>query len=209
LPVGYDAAGDRRYPTLYFLAGHEALDRGALKNTLDHLIDRQIESVIAIFVLPNPEAPSRDLWPNDTYLEMLVEELVPLIDERYSTRPSAASRAVVGAEDAADTSILAAFHHPEVFGRLGSLWPVLFEPSPRHLIPEPSEHSLVIFHAWGAYHLRSPHEAWDQAVENRIFFQALRDAGYRPAGGETAEGIGWTLFRGHTDDMLRALFPLR
>ena len=27
--------------------------------------------------------------------------------------------------------------------------------------------------------------------------------------GEVAEGIGWTLFRGYTDDMLRALFPLR
>ena len=204
LPVGYDADGDRRYPTLYFLAGHEALERGALKNTLDHLIGRQIEPVIAVFVLPNSEAPSRDLQPGNTYLEMLVEELVPLIDERYPTRVNAASRAVAGVQDAADISILAAFQHPEVFGRLGLLWPLVWDPSPRHVLPDPSEHPLVIFHAWGTYHLRSPHEAWDQVVANRDLFQAFRDAGYRPAGGERAEGIGWTLFRGSTDNMLRA-----
>jgi enterochelin esterase-like enzyme/outer membrane protein assembly factor BamB len=209
LPVGYDPASDHRYPTLYFLAGHEALDRGKLTNTLDHLVGRQIEPVIAVFVLPNPEAPNRDLRPNDSYLKMLVKELVPLIDERYSTRASAASRAVAGAEDAADSAFLTAFTHPEVFGRVGSLWPVLFEPSAGNVLPNAAEHPLVVYHAWGTYHLRSPHEAWDQVVVNRALFQALRDAGYRPAGGEVAEGIGWTLVRGYTDDMLRALFPLR
>jgi enterochelin esterase-like enzyme len=209
LPVGYDPTEGRRYPTLYFLAGQEALEQGAFRNTLDHLTGVQTEPVIAVFALPDPEFPSQDLWPPEEYLAMLTTELVPMIDERYPTRPTAASRAVVGAQGAGDVALLAAFNHPEVFGRLGVLWPLLFEPNPRHLVPDASEHPLVIYQAWGTYHLRSPHENWDQVVENRILFQTLRDAGYRPTGGESAEGIGWTLFRGHTDDMLRALFPLR
>jgi hypothetical protein len=94
-------------------------------------------------------------------------------------------------------------------GRVGSLWPQAFGPDLENALPNAEEHPLVIFHTWGTYHMRSPHEAWDLVVSNRNIFQEMRDAGYRPAGGEVPEGVNWTIFRGYTDDMLRALFPLR
>ncbi|HET9481671.1 MAG TPA: PQQ-binding-like beta-propeller repeat protein, partial [Candidatus Polarisedimenticolia bacterium] len=37
LPAGYDASGDRRFPTLYVHDGKEALERGQMKNALDQL----------------------------------------------------------------------------------------------------------------------------------------------------------------------------
>jgi hypothetical protein len=67
---------------------------------------------------------------------------------------------------------------------------------------------LVIYLDWGTYHLRSPHEAWDLAVENRKLWNALREAGYRPAGGEVPEGYGWSCWNGHTEQLLASLFPL-
>jgi enterochelin esterase-like enzyme len=67
----------------------------------------------------------------------------------------------------------------------------------------------VIYLEWGTYHLRSPHEAWDMARANRDLWALLRQRGQRPAGGEVPEGFGWACWRGHTDEMLSALFPLR
>ena len=52
-------------------------------------------------------------------------------------------------------------------------------------------------------------EAWDLAVENRKLWSRLREAGYRPAGGELPEGYGWPCWSGHTDELLTALFPIR
>ena len=64
----------------------------------------------------------------------------------------------------------AAFVHPELFGRVGSLWPVIFGPELAKIMPRADKQPLVIYHTWGTYHIRSPHEAWDQVVENRAFF---------------------------------------
>ncbi len=209
LPAGYTASEDRRYPTLYFLDGDEALNEGTLKNTLDNLIDERIEPLIAVFVLPDPENEDDDLWPTEKYVEMVVGELVPMIDARYRTIPDASRRAIVGETDGGDTALYSAFHHPEVFGRVGSLWPIVFGLELAEDIPAAADQPLVIYQAWGTYHLRSPHEAWDQVEDNRKFFARLREAGHRPAGGEVPEGLGWTIFSGYTDDMLTALFPLR
>ncbi len=71
----------------------------------------------------------------------------------------------------------------------------------------PGMRPLVIYADWGTYHLRSPHEAWDMAENSRALWQHLREAGYRPAGGELPEGFGWACWRGHTDALLAALFP--
>ena len=71
-----------------------------------------------------------------------------------------------------------------------------------------SKPPLTIYMDWGTYGLRSPHEAWDMTRNNREAWAALRDAGYRPAGGEAPEGHGWRVWRSHTDEMLTALFPL-
>ena len=57
--------------------------------------------------------------------------------------------------------------------------------------------------------MRSPHEAWDLAVENRKLWAGMREAGYRPAGGEVPEGFGWACWTGHTEELLAAIFPLR
>jgi enterochelin esterase-like enzyme/outer membrane protein assembly factor BamB len=207
LPAGYDPNGERRYPVLYFLDGQDALEQGSIKNALDNLIGREVEPLIGVFVLLDEEG--RGMQPVEQFMEMLTRELVPLIDGRFRTVADARARAVAGAEWAGDTALLSAFNRPEVFGRVGTLWPILFGPAVTEALPNATEHPLVIFQTWGAYHIRSPHEAWDQAAENRVFFEKLREAGYRPAGGEAPEGLGWNILRGHTDDMLTALFPMR
>ncbi len=205
LPAGFDPDGERRYPTLYIHDGEEALDGGALKSVLDNLIGESVMPLIAVFVVPDPEKKRGELW-EPAYTEMVLEELVPLIDRRYPTIDSAIARASAGTVGAADLSLELAFNSPERFARVGALWPTLFSFTAEP--PTAAAHPLVIYQAWGSYHIRSPHENFDSAAANREMFRTLRERGYRPAGGEVPEGFGWDCWRGYTGAMLRALFPL-
>jgi hypothetical protein len=71
------------------------------------------------------------------------------------------------------------------------------------------ERPLLLYLDWGTYHMRSPHEAWDRSEDMRALWAALREKGYRPAGGEAPEGYGWPIWARRTEQMLTALFPLR
>jgi hypothetical protein len=44
---------------------------------------------------------------------------------------------------------------------------------------------------------------------NRRFDAFLRERGYRPAGGEVADGFGWPSWRTRTDRLFETLFPAR
>jgi len=210
LPAGYDARAERRYPVIYLHDGKDALDQGGMKNALDHLIGATVEPLIAVFVIPDPENTDRDLGQVETYTEMVATELVPKIDERYRTIPRASARAVAGAAGGADAALFGVFKHPEMFARVASQSATMMDAAEYEgVIRSADEQPLVIYMAWGSYHLRSPHEAWDMARSNRDLWALLRKRGYRPAGGEVPEGFGWDCWRGHIDEMLTALFPLR
>lgn len=205
LPVGYEAS-DERYPVVYVFGGDEALEKGRMKEALDHLTGDRMRPVVAVFVLPDPENPFRGPERARREVQMVAEELVPRVDGEYRTVTESSWRAVAGAGDAGDLALATAFAHPRIFGRVGSLWPIAFAPLGE--IPKAEENPLVIFHTWGTYHVRSPHEAWDQAESNRELWASLREAGHRPTGGEEPEGFGWVIWRAHTAEMLETLFPV-
>ncbi len=205
LPSGYDPDDDARYPTLYVHDGQEALENGHLKNVLDHLVGDSVAPLIAVFLTPADPENSRREFRNPAYVEMFGKELVPLIDERYSTIDDPMARAIAGTGSGADLSFRLAFETPDRFARVGALWPMLFAFDSQP--PRADDQPLVIYQRWGSYHLRSPHENFDSARANRDFQQRLRELGHRPAGGEVPEGVGWNNFRGYVGEMLRALFP--
>ena len=110
----------------------------------------------------------------------------------------------------AEAALYSAFGNREMFGRVASQAAGLFNTAPlMELLQNTEDRLMTIYLEWGTYHMRSPHEAWDLAEQNRVLWSGLREAGYRPAGGEVPEGYGWACWNGHTDEMLTALFPLR
>jgi outer membrane protein assembly factor BamB len=205
LPAGYDPESDRPYPTLYVHNGRDALENGDFKNALDELIGESIIPLIVVFVLPDPEKERGELR-DPAYSKMLLEELVPLIDGRYRTIRSPMARGTAGFVGGGDLSLRLAYTAPEIFARAGAVWPTLFafdaEP------PSAAASSLVLYHKWGSYHIRSPHENFDSAVANREMWQRLRELGHRPAGGEVPEGFGWSCWRAYVGELLTALFPI-
>jgi outer membrane protein assembly factor BamB len=206
LPMGYDAS-DARYPTVYVHFGKQALEQGAIKQALDHLLGARVRPLIAVFVHADEENPRDDI-NDDKYAEMVVGELLPKIDVTYRTIAEASARASVGSGRCANRALKFGFERPDLFGRVGAQSALTGVNEFADLSEKGADvRPLVIYMDWGTYHMRSPHEAWSVVENNRNVWAAFRAAGYRPAGGEVPEGFGWPMWAGHFDDLLVALFP--
>jgi len=211
LPVGYDQS-DAKYPVAYVHWGKQAQDWGKMKNTLDNILGETIRPVIAVFIPQLSQGRSRELSGDlkDNYQRMLIEELVPFVDQHYHTIPSAEGRATIGMGFGGIASLYSGFAHPEVFGKVASIGAVLFEDDWIAPVMRPaSETPLQIYVDWGKYDWRSPLEAWDMAQSNRDFVALMQKKGYVFAGGEVNDGRGWANYRNRTDSALAALFPLQ
>ena len=208
LPAGYDR-DDRRYPVAYIHYGKQALVEIQLKNRLDRLIGSSLPPLIVVLIHTVTEDPSDDIY-DGKYLEMVIEELLPRIDEKYRTIADAWARASIGFGGSASNAIRLAFEHPDLFRRAGGQSPMISSGQIGGLVDKDAdERPLLLYLDWGTYHIRSPHEAWDRAEDMRALWAALREKGYRPAGGEAPEGYGWPIWARRTEEMLIALFPLR
>ena len=118
-------------------------------------------------------------------------------------------RAIVGAGRAGDLALLTSFKQSDLFARVGAQSAMMGVSDFADFEVSEADNPKAIYLEWGTYHLRSPHEGWDLAAENRKLWVHFREAGYRMAGGEVHEGFGRACWNSHTDEMLIALFPLR
>src|SRR5688500_9407957 len=142
LPPGYDA-GAGCYPVLYMHDGQNlfeadtAFQKGEhwrLGETAAELIDAgAIEPLIVVGIYntgahrKDEYTPTRDAklgggGAND-YGRMIVEELKPVIDRTYRTRPDPDSTGIGGSSLGGLVSGLLAFTHPQVFHRVAALSP--------------------------------------------------------------------------------------
>jgi enterochelin esterase-like enzyme len=202
-PAGY-GEGTRRYPVVYVHGGAEALKHGGWKDSLDHLIGNTVAPVVVVFI---ESIPAR----GPQYSQVLVEELVPYIDEHYRTLPEGAGRANVGGNFSGVSALLATFAHPDTFGGVGTQSAALFDfawvPLQEQVRPA-SETPLRVYLDWGKYDLRNSRENWNLAESNKAMWELLVERGYVPSGGEAADGAGWPSWRNRTAELLTALFPL-
>jgi enterochelin esterase family protein len=132
LPPGYDA-GSTQYPVIFFLPGYTGTGRMLLNfdpfaESMDRRLDRLMGSgsmLPAIVVMPdcftryggsqyvNSPAVGR-------YEDYVIDELVPLVDERLRTLPGREHRAVTGKSSGGYGAMRLAMRHPDVFGAFGS-----------------------------------------------------------------------------------------
>ena len=210
LPSGYDASRERRYPVAYVLDGKAALDDGGMANVLDRAIGDGVEPLVAVFIMPREDDKGPVRMPPDKYLEMLTQEIVPLVDGRFRTVADRSARASVGIGRTGGIALEGAMKHADLFARAGSLsGRFSFDPAtaPPDALPTAEEKPFTLYVGWGTYDMRSPHEAWDLSRDNRLVFARLRERGYHPAGGEAPIGNGWVLWRERAGELFAALYP--
>lgn len=141
LPRGYAEHPRRRYPVIYFHDGQaqwEVFPGGPGRAVVDPegdmmagLIRRGIMGeVIAVGIEPDQAARTRDYIPPgdqhsgiqgaaDKYVQYIIQELKPLIDARYRTRPGPESTFTAGQSRGGNVALYMAWDFPHVFTRAG------------------------------------------------------------------------------------------
>lgn len=202
LPKGYDPDRPEGYGVAYY-HGAAARERGAVPNTLDHLIGTSVAPVITVFV---------DLQaPGSVYGKLFVEQVVPFVDKTYNTLAEPGGRANLGSAFDGFAAMTITLSNPDLFSKVATQSMFLFTQMEGVLDPlleSAAEAPPKVYMDWGAFDLRNPHEAWDMGEANRELQERLRKLGFEVVGGEAADGTGWSSWKNRTNKMFQALFPL-
>ena len=220
-PPGYAASNYQRYPVLYLHDGQHMLARPGepLGWGLDGLLarlakEKKIPAVLAVGIWNAPEriqeyspqkAFDRYLTPeqldaiiktgfypcSEPYLDFLVRELKPQVDDAYRTLPDAAHTFTMGASMGAMVSLYAVCEHPRVFGGAACMsthWPIgggVMIPYLQDSLPDPRTHRFYFDH--GTEEVEGQYVAFQQQAD-----ALLQKAGYR-------QGENWVtrVFTGH------------
>jgi predicted alpha/beta superfamily hydrolase len=143
LPPGYQDS-DQRYPVLYLHDGQNLFDQKTaafgvewqVDETATRLIEQgKIEPLIIVGIwntadriaeyTPGVDPEFSQGGRADDYLKFLVEELKPLVDRTYRTRPSRESTAIAGSSLGGLISLYACQKHPKIFAACAAISPSL------------------------------------------------------------------------------------
>ncbi|MCI0693411.1 PQQ-binding-like beta-propeller repeat protein [candidate division KSB1 bacterium] len=209
LPSGY-ANSSKRYPVVYVNYGQQALRMGKMANTLDNLIGKTIEPVIAVFIHAPNSFTEYARAQRDKYAEMVAQELVPFIDAKYRTLTRPEARAFMGADEGGYAAFYATFKYPGTFAHVGGqsthLFPTESEPL-KNMIKASKKLDLNIYLDWGTYDHRTT-GSFDWAEFNSAFAKMLEEQGYKINGGQVHDGFDWASWRTRTDRVLETFFSL-
>ena len=130
-PPGYDPKASRRYPVLVLLSGAPGDETewtsggGSVEVVLDNLIaEGRMSPAIVVMHASDVDTRAATRRGDDNlrqFERILVEELVPLVRQRYRARTDASSWAIAGLSLGGEFGMYAGLRHPELFGSIGSI----------------------------------------------------------------------------------------
>lgn len=209
LPHGY-ANSNKRYPVVYVNYGQQALRQGLMANTLDNLIGKTLEPVIAVFMHSPNSFNEYARTQRDQYAQLVAQELVPFIDAKYRTIAKPEARAVMGGDEGGYAAFYVAFKYPGTFGHIGGqsshMMPSEADPL-KSLVEAAGKIDLNIYMDWGAYDYRSAGN-YNWGEFNRAFAKFLEEKGFKINGGQVNDGFDWASWRSRTDRVLATFFAL-
>lgn len=144
LPPGYEERPDQRYPVLYMHDGqnlfepHRAFIPGQhwqVREAADAAIAERTAAPIIIVGVDNGGAdrideytPTRDEEKGGggragDHAQMLIEELKPVVDAAFRTRPEPSHTALAGSSLGGLATLHVVLNHPDVFGRAALISP--------------------------------------------------------------------------------------
>lgn len=119
---------DKASPLLILFDGDAYLNKVPTPIVMDNLIaDKAIPPMRVVFVNPpRPSLRGKELTPNETFANMLANELMPWLCETQSICPTAENTVLSGSSFGGLASTYIALEHPERFGKVlsqsGSFW---------------------------------------------------------------------------------------
>jgi enterochelin esterase family protein len=199
LPAGYST--QRRYPVILFHDGTDYVSLGNVKNILDYLIaHNQTDPMIGVFVPPVDRQNEYAGTKMDAFTAFIVNELMPVIDQKYYTSNDPRRRATIGASDGGNIALYIGMKHPETFGLIGAQSSdVQTDISDTFLNSE--KMNLEFYMDIGKYDIA----VLIPMVNN--FVQILQNKGYTYQFHQWHEGHSWGNWKGHLALALRQFFP--
>lgn len=124
-PYGYNE-DDKPYKFLVLTDAEEYINVLSARNVIDNLItDKKIEPIVVIFI-GTIGMRSKELSCNDTFVEMIVNELLPWIRNNYNISSQAYEAIIGGLSLGGLTASYLGLKHSEVFGNVlsqsGAYW---------------------------------------------------------------------------------------
>ena len=211
LPPGYEKS-QQTYPVLFVHYGNMAVTMAKLPTSMDNLIGQTVAPGIIIFIGLNKENSYREVAGEfkEAYAQMIAEELVPNIENRYRTKKSQSSRAILGHSSGGFISLFTALKHPGVFNWAGGLSTNVegaLGEEMKKVIEESPKVGTQFFLDWGSYDSRSEDGEQNRHKVNQALFDQLKAKGYKVTGGQTNHGYGWGSWRTLNDTFLELFFP--
>lgn len=195
------------YPVAYFNDGDGYLHFAELPRVMDYLIEcGEVKPFIAVLIKPNDR--EKEYARNNQYVRFLVNELVPWMDDNYSTRTEPSARAIIGASFGGLIAAHAARRRPNVFGLVGAQSGFYSFHNDALLRDYAAAQNLGLrFHLIvGIFEtdLRGNGKPeYDIVAAQRRFVELLRTKGYTIESAEYPEGHQWGFWRAHLGEMLK------
>lgn len=209
IPANYTPLN--KYHVLLASDGKDYFQLGGITRVADELIyDYEIEDLIIVGI-PYKDAydrmrkyiPTGDL--HEAYLRFLAHELIPFLDEEFSTISLNTGRGLIGDSMAATISLLAALRYQHIFGKVIMQSPYVDEHVLKIVEETKTHESLDIYHVIGKAEtnvLTTYKVIKDFLTPNRELHQLLVSKGYHVFYDEFDGNHTWKYWK---PDLKRAL----
>ncbi|MGD8347557.1 MAG: alpha/beta hydrolase-fold protein, partial [Lysobacterales bacterium] len=126
-PPGYEADTERRYPVLYMHDGQNVFDPASsyigvewqADETVVRLVEEGVIEPMIVVGLTHTILRDKEYSPGPRgrgYMEFLVKQVKPMIDEKYRTRPGKQHTLTAGASMGGLIACMLGWSYPDVFG---------------------------------------------------------------------------------------------
>ncbi len=200
-----------KYNILIASDGKDYFQLGGITRIADELLnDYEIENIIIVGIpYKSVEDRRKKYIPtgelHEAYLRFLAHELVPYLDQEYSTYQLGSTRGVIGDSMAATVSLLAAFKYPTIFGKAILQSPYVDEHVLKIVEESNNMNAVSIYHVIGKGEdkvLTTDKKIKDFLAPNRQLHTLLNSKGYETFYEETDGNHTWKYWK---PDLKRAL----
>lgn len=200
-----------QYNILIASDGKDYFQLGGITRLADQLLDDyEIENIIIVGIpYKNVEDRKNKYIPtgkyHEAYLRFLAHELVPYLDEEYSTYQLGSSRGLIGDSMAATVSLLAAIKYPNIFSKAILQSPYVDEHVLNTVEQADKSNTISIYHIIGKEEdkvLTTDKQIKDFLTPNRTLHQLLISKGYKTFYEEFNGNHTWKYWK---PDLKRAL----
>ncbi len=198
LPHGYAEQAGRPYPVLFVHDGKEYATLGSMVDVADNLIaSGEISPIVIVFI--DPVDRNSEYMADDRFMEMIVEEIVPWVEEEYRVSDEPSERGMMGASLGGLISVYITWNYPGIFGFCASQSGAFFpdRSTVMRMVEEGPRRDIRYYLDWGTYET-------DIARSNEEMREALLGGGHELEWHVFHEGHSWGSWRAHVDDILRA-----